>query len=87
MWGLGWAVNLHSDQTLLALRRTPGETGYKIPRGGAFELVSAANYCGEILEWLGFAIAAWSAPTAGFSFFTFANLAPRGWAHHQWCGI
>jgi hypothetical protein len=58
--------------------------GYKIPRGGAFEYVSAANYFGEMLEWAGWALAAGSAPAAAFAFFTAANLAPRGWRHHQW---
>ncbi|KAI8473732.1 MAG: 3-oxo-5-alpha-steroid 4-dehydrogenase-domain-containing protein [Monoraphidium minutum] len=83
LWGVGLGVNLHSDEILRRLRR-PGETGYKIPRGGAFELVSAANYTGEMLEWAGWALAAWSAPAAAFAFFVFCNLAPRGWHHHHW---
>ncbi|KIZ01843.1 3-oxo-5-alpha-steroid 4-dehydrogenase 1 [Monoraphidium neglectum] len=83
VWAVGWLVNLHSDEVLLNLRR-PGETGYKIPRGGAFELVSAANYFGEILEWAGWALAARSAPAAAFSFFVLANLGPRAWHHHLW---
>lgn len=36
-------------------------------QGGAFELVSAANYWGEILEWSGFALAAYSPLPAGFA--------------------
>lgn len=39
----GMAVNIHSDNILMNLRE-PGETGYKIPRGGMFEYVSSANY-------------------------------------------
>lgn len=83
LWAGGWAINLDADNRLIRLRK-PGETGYKIPRGGAFELVSAANYFGEILEWTGWAIAAGSLPAAAFAAFTFCNLAPRGWRHHQW---
>lgn len=79
----GLATNLHSDTLLLNLRR-PGETGYKIPRGGAFELVSGANFFGEIVEWFGFALAAWSLPAFAFAIFTFANIGPRAASHHQW---
>ena len=58
--------------------------GYKIPRGGAFEWVSGANYLGEIMEWGGFAAAAWSLPAAAFAIFTLCNIGPRAWQHHQW---
>lgn len=78
----GMAINIHSDYTLIHLRK-PGETGYKIPRGGAFELVSGANFFGEIVEWTGFAIACWSLPALAFAIFTFSNIAPRGAQHHQ----
>ena len=37
--------------------RKPGDKAYYIPRGGCFELVSGANFLGEIIEWFGFAIA------------------------------
>ncbi len=78
------AINLHSDYTLLGLRK-PGEQGYKIPRGGMFEYVSGANYLGECLEWAGFALAGWSLPALAFAVFTFSNIAPRGYKHHL-CG-
>lgn len=70
---VGMGVNLHSDHILRNLRK-PGETGYKIPRGGAFELVSGANFFGEILEWTGFAVAQWSWPGLAFAVFTFSNI-------------
>ncbi|MFM7990626.1 MAG: hypothetical protein ACKPKO_66025, partial [Candidatus Fonsibacter sp.] len=41
-----------------------------------------ANYFGECLEWLGFAIASWSLPALAFSWFTFANIGPRAYHHH-----
>ena len=53
----GFAINLHADGVLRHLRR-PGESGYRIPHGGAFRWVSAANYFGELVEWTGFALAA-----------------------------
>ena len=43
-----------------------------------------ANYTGEILEWLGFAIAAGTLPAAAFAFYTFSNIAPRAHKHHLW---
>ena len=78
----GLAINLHSDAVLRGLR-APGETGYRIPRGGLFRWVSAANYTGEIIEWIGFAIAGRSLPALAFAVFTFANLVPRAIAHHR----
>ncbi|XP_052769043.1 3-oxo-5-alpha-steroid 4-dehydrogenase 1-like isoform X2 [Mya arenaria] len=79
----GMLVNIHADHVLRNLRR-PGETGYKIPRGGMFELVSGANFFGEMLEWFGFAVACWSLPAAAFSCFTCCNIGPRAWQHHNW---
>ena len=79
----GFALNVASDRALRNLR-APGETGYKIPRGGAFELVTAPNYLGEIVEWTGWAIATWSPAGLAFAVYTFANLAPRAITHHRW---
>jgi hypothetical protein len=43
-------------------QRRPGETGYKIPHGGLFRLVTGANFLGEIIEWGGWALAQCSLP-------------------------
>ena len=72
----GMAVNLHSDHIIRHLRK-PGDTRHYIPRGGMFRYVSSANYFGELLEWVGFAVASWSWAGAVFAWWTFANLAPR----------
>ena len=79
----GLALNLHADNTLRRLRR-PGETGYAIPQGGGFRFVLCPNYLGEILEWLGWAVAAWSSCGLAFMLFTVANLAPRARSNHRW---
>ncbi|KAI8110233.1 hypothetical protein M9435_001912 [Picochlorum sp. BPE23] len=85
LWVSGWLINLQSDNILISLRRKSDKKGvYRIPKGGMFEYVSAANYFGEILEWTGYAIASSSLPGIAFAVFTFANLAPRGWKHHAW---
>lgn len=79
----GMVLNWHSDNILLHLR-APGETVYKIPRGGAFRWVTSPNLLGEIVEWLGFALLTWT--LAGFTFFawTCANLIPRARANQRW---
>ena len=79
----GAAVNVHADSVLRTLRR-PGESGYRIPHGGLYNAVSCPNYLGEIIEWVGFAIATWSLAGLAFAMFTFANLAPRARANHRW---
>lgn len=83
MFIAGFAINQHADWVLMNLRR-PGETGYKIPRGGLYRYISCPNYFGEILEWTGWAIATWSLAGLAFALYTFANLAPRARDHHRW---
>jgi steroid 5-alpha reductase family enzyme len=65
--------------------RARGEHGYKVPFGGAFTYVSTPNYLAEIVEWLGFALAAQTLAARAFAAFTFANLAPRALSNHRWC--
>lgn len=79
----GFALNVHSDNILLGLRR-PGRTGYSIPRGGSFRYVSCPNYLGELLEWFGWAVATWSLDGLAFFTCTGANLVPRALSHHRW---
>lgn len=79
----GFAINVWADQVLIRLR-APGESGYKIPRGGLYERVSCPNYLGELMEWTGFALACWSLPALAFAVYTAANLVPRALTHHAW---
>lgn len=79
----GMAINIHSDHILRNLRK-PGEVTYKIPKGGMFELVSGANFFGEIVEWCGYAVAAWSLPAFAFAFFTVCSIGPRAYHHHRY---
>lgn len=52
--------------------------------GGMFEFVSGANFFGEMVEWCGYAIAAWSLPTFAFAFFTVCSIGPRAYHHHRY---
>jgi 3-oxo-5-alpha-steroid 4-dehydrogenase 1 len=79
----GMVVNLHSDGILRNLR-VDDEPGYRIPRGGLFELVSCANYFGELVEWVGWACLTWTLGGVAFAVWTAANLVPRALAHHRW---
>ncbi len=83
LFAVGFATNLHADAVLRGLRK-PGETGYAIPYGGAYRLVTSANYLGELCEWIGFALAAQTLAAWAFAAFTFANLAPRARANQRW---
>jgi protein-S-isoprenylcysteine O-methyltransferase Ste14 len=80
---LGWAINQHSDLVLFRLRG-PDDTGYKIPRGGMYRTVSCPNYLGEMIGWIGWALAAWSMAGLAFAVFSIANLLPRAIANHRW---
>jgi protein-S-isoprenylcysteine O-methyltransferase Ste14 len=80
---VGLAINLHSDEILLRLRKERSGA-YSLPRGGMFELVSCPNYLGEILEWIGWAVATWSLPGLAFALWTAANLVPRAGTNHRW---
>lgn len=82
LFAAGMAINLRADAHLIALRN--GGHGYVIPRGGLFDRISCPNHFGEIMEWTGFALAAWSLPALSFAVWTFANLAPRAQNHHAW---
>lgn len=83
LFTLGFAITKVADAELRRLRRTPGED-YKIPRGYLFRYVSCPNYLGEIVQWCGWALAAWSTAGLIFAIWTFANLFPRARSHHKW---
>ena len=80
---VGFVINRWADEILRGLRQ-PGEKGYKIPYGMLYRWISCPNYFGEIIEWIGWAIATWSLPGLCFAVWTFVNLAPRANAHHRW---
>ncbi|KAM1353157.1 hypothetical protein TB2_032381 [Malus domestica] len=82
VFGYGMGVNIWSDSVLVGLKKKGG--GYKVPKGGWFELVSCPNYYGEIVEWAGWAVMTWSWVGLGFFLYTCANLVPRARANHRW---
>ncbi len=79
---IGMIINQVTDTKLISLRKN--NSGYVIPRGWLFEYISCPNHFGEIVEWTGFAIAAWNLPALTFALWTFYNLVPRALNHHDW---
>ena len=65
---LGFYVNLRSDYIIRHLRKSDEDTKHYLPEGFMFEYVTSANYLGELMEWLGFAILTWS--ISGLVFFS-----------------
>lgn len=58
-------------------------TKHLLSSGGMFELVSGANFFGEIIEWCGYAVASWSFPAFSFALFTICSIGPRAYHHHR----
>ncbi|MDR3415892.1 MAG: DUF1295 domain-containing protein [Nevskia sp.] len=79
----GWWINFQADSILIGLRGD-GSSGYKIPYGGMFRYVSAANYFGEMVLWFGWALMSWTFAGLVFALFTVSNLLPRALSHHRW---
>jgi len=79
----GFAINRRADDVLRGLRK-PGDSGYGIPRGGFYRWISCPNYFGELVIWLGWALATWSFAGLAFAVWTAANLVPRARSHHAW---
>jgi 3-oxo-5-alpha-steroid 4-dehydrogenase 1 len=79
----GFIINRQSDRILSHLRQS-GYSGYQIAKSGFFRWVSCPNYLGEIIIWVGWAMATWSLAGVSFAVWTAANLVPRARSHHLW---
>ncbi len=55
IWTVGQLLN-YWHHRLLANLRKPGETGYKLPRGGLFRFVACPHYFAEVIAWVGYAL-------------------------------
>jgi 3-oxo-5-alpha-steroid 4-dehydrogenase 1 len=80
---IGFVLNRQADHVLRNLRK-PDEADYKIACDGMYRYISCPNYFGEILIWVGWAVATWSLAGLSFAVWTIANLIPRARAHHVW---
>lgn len=80
---IGFIINRRADRILHNLCKL-GESGYKIPHGELYRWISCPNYFGEVIIWLGWAVATWSLSGLAFATWTVANLVPRARSHHTW---
>ena len=80
----GLIVNRVSDGQLICLRKGYRDNEYQIPNGFCFRCVSAPNYLGEMIEWLGWAIMTWSLSGLVWFMFVSATHIPRARHNHKW---
>lgn len=73
----GMIVNIQADKIIRRLRVDDKDNNYYLPTGWFFDKINSANYFGELVEWIGFAILSWSWAGWVFVFWTFANIVPR----------
>ena len=80
---IGMFINIRSDYLIISLRKDKGP-GYHMPDKFMHRYISAPNYFGEIIEWIGWAILTWSISGVVFLIWVIANLFPRAISHHKW---
>ena len=80
---IGMYINVKSDYLIVKMKNKNGP-GYHIPDEFLYKYISAPNYFGEIIEWIGWAILTWSISGIIFLIWVIANLFPRAIAHHNW---
>jgi hypothetical protein len=83
VFACGVAIHLSSD-AILRRQRADSGGAYVVPDRGLHRLVASPNYLGEIVEWSGWALAAWSLPALSFVVWSVANLGPRAAANRAW---
>lgn len=86
LWIAGLVINQHSDHILRNLRR-PGDIDkgkYFVPHGGLFKWVSGANFTGECIEWLGYAVMTMTEFGWGFALTSIIVIGYRAIAHHEY---
>ena len=80
---VGELGNLYHHHLLASLRK-PGETGYKVPRGGGFEFVAAPHYMFELVSWLGVSLVTQHWIVNGFFIGMALYLADRARGQSEW---
>lgn len=79
---VGMATHIRADMILREVKHKTRR--YKVINRFLYRYICSPNYFGEIIQWTGFAVAAWNPAAASFALFTFCNLMPRSLAHLRW---
>lgn len=79
----GMIINMQSDKIIRQLRTERTDNNYYLPCRWLFKHINSANYFGEILEWIGFAILSWSISGVVFVLWSIANIVPRSKAVYE----
>jgi len=80
LFAAGYALNRYADTALRRERIASGLRYCRMERGifrYIFRYICCPNYLGEIIVWIGWAIATWSLAGLSFAVWTAANLMPR----------
>jgi 3-oxo-5-alpha-steroid 4-dehydrogenase 1 len=83
LYGIGMYINIYHDYYILREKKRLNGA-YFIPEEFLFKYICSPNYFGEIIEWIGFALATRTVSGLVFSISTFSNLFPRAISHKRW---
>ncbi|OEL18786.1 hypothetical protein BAE44_0020197 [Dichanthelium oligosanthes] len=85
VFAIGVSGNLYHHYLLSRLRADGGgDKGYKVPRGGLFELVACPHYLFEIIAFFGFAMITQTVFAFAVAVGTVAYLAARSCVTRKW---
>jgi len=79
---VGMYINIYHDYMMIKMKKNSDT--YVLPYGGLFRYISAPNYFGEILEWIGYAMIVQTFSGWIFVISTISNLLPRAIQTHRW---
>lgn len=95
LFGIGQCLNLYHHVLLRKLRHSTSSAQskkkaavsskrYVVPKGGLFDLVACPHYLGEVIAWVGAALATQSLTTKMVAFWVFCMLGGRAAVTTEW---
>lgn len=84
IWLVGEAINLYHHVLLANQRPVNSQVRYLVPRGGLFGLVACPHYLGEVISFIGIAVASQHLSGWISAAFVLVNLSGRARSTRQW---